>query len=148
MPTAGINLKLGMVLLIVAFAVSAPLLYGGALLVDEEDAAAEEQAGGGGTPGGPVTVTVVAQNIQFDRRTITATAGAQMTVTLDNRDAGVPHNIAFYTNRSASSPINVGELFPGPGTRVSTFNAPSTPGNYFFHCDAHPDTMTGTFTVN
>jgi plastocyanin len=147
MPTAGINLKLGVVLLVVAFGVSAPLLFGGALLVDEEDAAAEEQADGG-TPGGPVTLTVVAQNIQFDRRTITASAGAEMTITLNNRDAGVPHNIAFYTNRSASSPIQVGELITGPATTVSRFNAPSTPGNYFFHCDAHPDSMTGTFTVN
>ena len=27
------------------------------------------------------------------------------------------------------------------------FDAPERPGNYFFRCDVHPDTMTGTFRV-
>ena len=79
--------------------------------------------------------------------TITASAGVQVTVTLDNKDAGVLHNVAFYTDRAASSPIHVGGLLTGPATEDVTFTAPSTPGTYFFRCDVHPDQMNGTFIV-
>ncbi|MEN6388155.1 MAG: hypothetical protein ABFD13_04555 [Candidatus Cryosericum sp.] len=45
---------------------------------------------------------------------------------------------------------------PGTTTESSTFtvtakgmafDAPTTPGMYFFHCDIHPATMTGQFIV-
>jgi plastocyanin len=71
----------------------------------------------------------------------------EVTVTLDNQDAGVLHNVAFYTDRSASSAIHVGELITGVATEDVVFTAPSTPGSYFFRCDVHPDTMTGAFNV-
>jgi plastocyanin len=32
-------------------------------------------------------------------------------------------------------------------TEDVAFNAPSTPGSYYFRCDVHPDTMDGTFSV-
>jgi plastocyanin len=139
------NLRLGVPLLIVAFIVSFLALYGGAILVDTEETAAVN-GGEGGPGGGPAVVTIVAQNIKFDKGTITATAGLDVTVTLDNRDAGVLHNIAFYTNRSATSKIFGGAIITGPATETFTFPAPGA-GNYFFRCDVHPDTMTGTFIV-
>ncbi|HEY7467012.1 MAG TPA: cupredoxin domain-containing protein [Dehalococcoidia bacterium] len=139
------NLRLGVPLLIVAFIVSFLALYGGAILVDTEETAAVD-GGDGGPGGGPAVVTIVAQNIKFDKSTITATAGLDVTVTLDNRDAGVLHNIAFYTNRSATSKIFGGAIITGPATETFTFPAPGA-GNYFFRCDVHPDTMTGTFIV-
>ena len=43
--------------------------------------------------------------------------------------------------------LSVGELTAGPGKLTENFKAPSSPGNYFFRCDAHPDQMTGTFVV-
>jgi plastocyanin len=141
-----INLTRGVPLFLIAFIVSALALYGGALLVETEEPAAGAQGGEGGPGGGPAVVTVVAQNIKFDKSTITATAGLDVTVTLDNRDAGVLHNIAFYTNRSATSKIFGGPIITGPATNTSTFPAPGA-GNYFFRCDVHPDTMTGTFIV-
>ena len=139
------NLRLGVPLLIVAFIVSFLALYGGAILVDTEEIAAVD-GGEGGPGGGPAVVTVVAQNIKFDKSSITATAGLDVTVTLDNRDAGVLHNIAFYTNRSATSKIFGGPIITGPATDTSKFTAPGA-GNYFFRCDVHPDTMTGSFVV-
>ena len=142
----GPNLKLGVPLFLIAFIVSALALYGGALLVEEDEAA----AGDGGnevTDGGPATVTLVAQNLRFDKDTITATAGLDVTVTLDNRDAGVLHNAGFYTNRSASQKIFASELIAGPATQTFTFPAPGSAGTYFFRCDVHPDTMTGAFVV-
>jgi plastocyanin len=143
----GINLTLGALLMLVVFGISSVALFGGAQLVDEEEAAAEDGGEDGSVPGGPVNVTVVARNLQFERRSITASPGAQVTVTLNNQDAGVLHNIAFYTNRSASTSIAVGELFPGVASRDLQFMAPNRAGNYFYRCDVHPDTMTGSFAV-
>ena len=146
----GINMTVGVLLLIVSFGIAAPLLWGGAQLVKEDNVAQANGAGGaggGGATGGPVNVTVVAKNIQYDIHTITASAGVQVTVTLDNQDSGVLHNIAFYTDRSASTAIQKGNIITGPATEDVVFTAPSTPGTYFFRCDVHPDTMTGQFIV-
>ena len=146
----GINMTLGAVLFLVAFAISAPVLYGATQLVKGDEATAAGGGGGGGgggATGGPVTVNIVAQNILFNTKQITASAGVEVTIVMDNRDAGVPHNISFYTNRSASSAIFKGELITGPSSVTEKFTSPSSPGNYFFRCDVHPDTMTGTFTV-
>ena len=145
----GINLTVGVLLLIVSFGISAPALWGAAQLVKEDEV---EQAnggggGGGGATGGPVAVILVAQNLSFDLSSIAASTGVEVTITLDNRDAGVLHNVAIYTNPSASSSIFVGELTTGPATLANAFTSPATPGNYFFRCDVHPDTMTGAFVV-
>ena len=144
----GINLTVGVVLLIVSFGISAPALWGAAQLVKEDEV---EQAngggnGGGGATGGPAQITIVAESLQFDLSTITVSPGVEVTVTLDNRDAGVPHNVAFYTNQSLSSPIFVGELTTGPSVDDFVFTSPSTPGDYYFQCDVHPD-MNGAFIV-
>ena len=143
----GINLTVGALLLIVAFGITAPALWGAAQLVKEDEVAEANGGGGGGATGGPVAVTLLAKNLSFDPTSITASIGVEVTVTLDNQDAGVLHNVAFYTDRSASSAIHVGELIPGVATEDVVFTAPSTPGSYFFRCDVHPDTMTGAFNV-
>jgi plastocyanin len=141
-------LVLGIITLVVFGLVGGGIMLALAPLVDS-DAASEAIADDGGptTPGGPVNVTLVARSLAFDKRTIAASPGADVTVVLDNQDAGVLHNVAFYTNRSAGTKIFIGELFAGPARRTETFKAPSSAGNYFFRCDAHPDQMTGTFVV-
>jgi plastocyanin len=143
----GINLTVGALLLIVSFGITAPALWGAAQLVKEDEVAEANGGGGGGATGGPVAVTLLAKNLSFDPTSITASIGVEVTVTLDNQDAGVLHNVAFYTDRSASSAIHVGELITGVATEDVVFTAPSTPGSYFFRCDVHPDTMTGAFNV-
>ena len=142
-----INLKLGFPLLIIVFVLSSLALYGGAQLVKQDDVAADDGVVDGGPGPGPVSVTIVAQNLLFDKERLVANAGSEFNVTLDNQDAGVPHNIAFYTDNSASQAIIVGELITGPAMETITFTAPAAPGNYFFRCDVHPDTMTGAFVV-
>jgi plastocyanin len=100
-------------------------------------------SGGGNT----VQVTLTAQNIAFDKSTITVPAGSTVVMVFNNMDSGVPHNFALYTDLHATSRIFVGDFNTGPKTVTYTFTAPATPGNYFFRCDVHPETMTGTFTV-
>lgn len=146
----GINLTLGTLMLVVVFGAATAAFFGAAQLVKTEDKASAEaggEDGDGGAAGGPVMARVVAKDLKFDRRSITASRGASVTVTLDNQDSGVLHNIAFYNNSQASQKIAGGDLFAGPSTRDLQFTAPSSSGNYFYRCDVHPDTMTGTFAV-
>jgi plastocyanin len=146
----GPNFKLGTLLLIVAFVISAAALFGGAQLVkDNSQASASGGEGpdGGGGGGGPVAVRIVAKDLKFDKRSFVAGPGAPVSVTLDNQDAGVLHNIAFYTNSRATTKIAGSDPAGGPILQEVKFTAPSAPGNYFYRCDVHPDTMSGTFTV-
>jgi plastocyanin len=94
-----------------------------------------------------ITLNVIAQSMAFDQKTLTVPAGAQVTINFDNKDSGIPHNIAFYTDSTASTKIFVGSMITGPGTTTYTFTAPTTPGTYFFRCDVHPTQMKGQFIV-
>lgn len=142
------NLVFGALLFAVSFGLFAGLLYGGVQLV-KAPASAETDAGdnAGSQAGGPVSVTIVARDLKFDKRSITASADASVTVTLDNQDAGVLHNIAFYTNSRATDKIAGGDTITGPSKIDVTFTAPSRPANYYFRCDVHPDSMNGAFSV-
>jgi plastocyanin len=98
-------------------------------------------------PAGTTQLSIAAENLKFDKASLTAPAGQPVQLMFDNKDAGQMHNVAVYADRSASTPIFKGELDTGPNAVTYSFNAPSSPGSYFFHCDVHPD-MAGTFTVN
>ena len=87
--------------------------------------------------------SLTAQNIAFDKSSITVQAGAQVTINFTNNDSGIPHNFSVYTDSSATQSIFTGKIITGPATTVYTFTAPTTPGNYFFRCDVHPTIMTG-----
>lgn len=93
------------------------------------------------------SITVTAAGMAFDTSTITVPAGKQIVITFINNDSGIPHNIAFYTSSAATTVIYRGARVTGVATVTYTFTAPSTPGTYFFRCDVHPATMTGTFIV-
>jgi len=99
--------------------------------------------GGGGT----VSINLVALNIAFDQSTITVLAGAHVVMVFDNQDAGVIHNFSLYTDSSAKTKLFAGDFVTGPKKITYTFDAPSTPGRYFFRCDVHPTAMFGTFVV-
>ena len=67
-------------------------------------------------------------------------------IVFDNMDAGIPHNVAIYTDENASTALFVGDTINGP--EVITYEVPALDaGTYFFRCDVHPTTMTGTFVV-
>lgn len=100
------------------------------------------------TPSGKqIMIDLTAQNIAFDKSTITVGAGDEVMINFDNKDNNVPHNFSVYTDSTATKLIFQGEIITGPKTISYTFVAPNTPGNYFFRCDVHPTMMTGTFIV-
>lgn len=135
------NLTMGGVLFVASFAVFGLLLWGGARLIDMPPLEAEDEE---------VVVTtqleVTSLRSLFSTRVLSSPANTRVTITHINNDAGVLHNVAFYRTGSATEVIFRGELFPGVQTVTESFTTPG-PGNYFYRCDVHPDTMTGTFVV-
>ncbi|HEX5937847.1 MAG TPA: cupredoxin domain-containing protein [Actinomycetota bacterium] len=109
------------------------------------EVAAAPPAEGCGEDGRPI-LEIVAQGTAFDTNCLVAPAAEPFTITFDNQDQGLPHNVAIYTDSSAADSLFVGETFPGVAEREYEVE-PQDAGDYFFRCDVHPDQMTGTFVV-
>ncbi len=92
------------------------------------------------------TFDLVAKGNKFEQKILVAKADADIKISLSNQDASVLHNFALYTDKSAKENLYRGELFEGKKVVDDTFKAPPA-GIYFFRCDVHPDTMTGTFVT-
>lgn len=97
-----------------------------------------EGEGGGG-------LVVVAKDLAFNTDTITLPADTETTMTLDNEDPGVEHNLAIYSDDTYTAELFKGEIFAGPDSREYTI-PPLPAGTLAFKCDVHP-TMTGTVVV-
>jgi len=92
-------------------------------------------------------IDLIAENMTFDAHTIIVDVNDIVVIDFINKDAGVSHNFAIYTDSSASDIIFRGENITGVSSITYIFIAPSTPDTYFFRCDGHPTTMYGDFIV-
>jgi len=108
--------------------------------------APQPSASAGSGPGNAATIEIAAQNIAFDKTTLTAPANTPFTLRFTNNDAGVPHDVVIHNGTSTSDPpLFEGEIFTGVGSR--DYQVPALKaGTYAFSCKVHP-TMTGTLTV-
>lgn len=89
---------------------------------------------------------ITAQDNLFDQQCLAGPAGTALVITLDNKDQGVVHNLAIYSDPQRTRTLFKGELVQGAATVA--YHLPALPpGSYFFQCDVHPQTMTGTFVV-
>jgi plastocyanin len=127
--------------------------------------AALQSEGGTARPAGPLpgegVTTIVARDLKFAQQVVRVAPGAAVTLTMDNQDTGVPHNIEFYDSPKAGE----GSLLEGcsagckdegsalataiesgPVKQEFTFTAPAA-GRYGYWCAVHPTTMTGTMIV-
>jgi plastocyanin len=93
-------------------------------------------------PSGTPLLTLEARDVEFDTREIRVPANQPIHLRLDNKDAGILHNIAVYRDPQASLLVARGKLFDGPEARDYRFDGFS-PGTYYFQCDLHP-AMNGT----
>ena len=113
--------------------------------------APEETVGGGPAPAEcqpeGTELAVAAEGLAFDTDCLAAPAGEAFTIEFTNQDAGVLHNVAIYTDQAASQALFQEPPFPGPETVVYEPEPIEEEGNFFFRCDVHPSTMSGTFVV-
>ncbi|MGH2427833.1 MAG: cupredoxin domain-containing protein [Candidatus Limnocylindria bacterium] len=88
-------------------------------------------------------LTITSSAMAFDTDTLTVPAGEAFTLAYANTEA-MPHNVAIYTDESASDALFAGEEIE---TSTIVYEIPALePGEYFFRCDLHPD-MAGTVIV-
>ena len=95
------------------------------------------------------TVDITAVGVQFNTKELRVSTGGNVRIHFTNNDQGVQHNVAVYqssSNLTAVASGSVGTIFEGVAVDDIVFAKPAT-GSYFFRCDVHPTTMTGTFVV-
>ncbi|MEX2275728.1 MAG: cupredoxin domain-containing protein [Actinomycetota bacterium] len=97
-----------------------------------------------------VTAPVGASNDGFAETTLTVPADTAFTITFNNEDEGIPHNVQIFEGDDTSGTPEFApednELITGPATAV--YEVPALPaGTYTFNCLSHPTTMVGTLTV-
>jgi nitrite reductase (NO-forming) len=95
-------------------------------------------------PAGTAT-QVMAMLSKFNTDCLVAPAGKPFTIAMANHDAGVPHNLAIYTDEAATKLLFRGDLVAGPAT-ITYHIGPLPAGRYFFRCDVHPQ-MKGTVRI-
>jgi len=93
-----------------------------------------------------IKLTLVAENTKFDKTTLEAPAGKDVTLTMENKDS-IEHTFALYETAAATARLAGGQTFSGPAFLTYQFTAPETPGTYHFQCDIHPSAMKGDFVV-
>lgn len=91
------------------------------------------------------TIKLSALGIEYEQTAITAPADVPFRIEFENKDAGVPHNVAIHEGSPTGTAAYTGEVFNGVATK--TYDVPAlAAGPYAFVCTVHP-TMTGTLTV-
>ena len=91
-------------------------------------------------------IVLVATNILFDKHQLSAPAGA-VTIDVDNQDAGIPHNLRMFNGTDARAP-SLGATAIEAGPVKQSLKLDLAKGQYFYQCDVHPTTMTGTIIVS
>ena len=94
-------------------------------------------------PADPNAPAVTADQLKFDKAEVQVPAGKPFQLTFTNEESA-PHNVAIYTDSSASQSLFQGEIF---SSATKVYEVPAlAAGSYFFRCDVHPD-MAGTIVA-
>lgn len=93
-------------------------------------------------------LTIVGEDISFNKDRLEVAANMPFLVEFDNRDEGIRHNFAIYASPEAEEQVAPAtDIEEGPVTQELSVNGlPS--GQYFYRCDVHPEQMTGTLEVS
>jgi hypothetical protein len=94
---------------------------------------------------GAIALDIVAKGTAWDTNCLVAPAGEPFTINIDNQDAGIPHNLDLFDQAGGTS-LAATELQAGPVKQTLDVD-PLDAGEYYFQCDAHPTTMTGTLVA-
>jgi len=94
-------------------------------------------------PGGTVVEISATTPTGFDQTEVTVPADTAFQIHFNNKDAGVPHNVAI--KDATGVPLLTGQIITGPAE--ATYDVAALPaGTYPFVCSVHPN-MTGTITA-
>jgi hypothetical protein len=80
----------------------------------------------------------------FEVTCLVAPASEKFTITFDNKDTTASHNIDVLDGPGGKS-FGKTDLTTGPAKETLPLSLPT--GTYYFQCDAHPTSMTGTLAV-
>ena len=86
---------------------------------------------------------MTADNLAFSPGSLSAPAGATVTIAFNNADSGVPHDIDVFSPSGGS--IGKTAVITGPAQATVSLGALAA-GTYPFKCDVHPF-MHGTLSV-
>jgi cytochrome c oxidase subunit 2 len=95
----------------------------------------------------PVTgndITVTALNTSWDTACIAVNANVPISLTVTNNDLGIDHNFAVYDSPKLKQEFFQTGRFPGVATNSYQLQS-LRPGTYYFQCDVHGPSMSGTF---
>ena len=121
-----------------------PLLAIAFVLAQNDSAPAEAgHEGGGGEGNGAITLS--AANVAFDTNQLSLPADEETTIHFVNEDSA-PHNFSIYETEAADKDLFVGRNIDG-GSETDYEVPALEAGEYFFRCDLHPTSMTGSVTV-
>ena len=110
----------------------------------------DDGAGPDGGNGGDTTADVqMVTGRQFSPNQLTIAAGTDVTISTANTDPGIPHSFAIYNTQQdadgGSDPLAEVATCNGPCEDEVTVNLPG--GQYFFRCEVHGSSMSGTLTA-
>lgn len=92
------------------------------------------------------TLSIVAAGIAWNKTLLSAVANEPLTLTLDNQDEAVAHNIHFQQGpEPGGETVFASELQTGPLVETLNFG-PLEAGEYYYLCDVHP-AMEGVLTA-
>jgi plastocyanin len=104
-------------------------------------AAAATPAPAPAAPVDPADIEIVAKDIAFDPASIAVPAGAELHIRLDNRDVGVPHNVAVMADAGFSTKLAESDIVTGPA-QADLVVPGLMPGRYRLVCVVHPNMIT------
>jgi len=84
----------------------------------------------------------------FSPSQLSVPSGEPVSIEFDNQDPGIQHNVVVFDGQDDSAPTLVAGTIITGVAKESVDLEPLTAGSYFFHCEVHPTTMTGTIEAS
>ncbi len=107
------------------------------LVIATASACGGEGDGGESPDPADADVSISANNNQFSTDRLVVPAGEPFTLAFTNEE-NAAHNVSIMAEEGGEHLFN-GEVFNGPD-RTVVYEVPALePGEYYFHCDIHPD---------
>jgi len=106
----------------------------------------EDAVAGGGPTATTEPYISASTVIAFEVTEVVVPADTPFTITFENKQVGVDHNVEIFADAAKTQVLYDGEVFPGPATKEYEVQ-PLAAGTYPYICKVHPVTMVGNLIV-